>query len=159
MKEIPKKVMSEAIKYGNRIGADCEEWLEENDKIDHYALAKNGFLAGYQEATDGLEELEKENAMLKDRISDTEWNYEQEKIDREWRADEDIIKVRDYFKNHDKTTFEHWAYAYLTNLSDQITALQSQCTEKDQEIERLKKENEYYLKDLKRLDGLYGNLK
>jgi len=45
------------------------------------------------------------------------------------------------------------------NQTNTITALQSQCTEKDQEIERLKKENEYYLKDLKRLDGLYGNLK
>jgi hypothetical protein len=28
------------------------------------------------------------------------------------------------------------AYTYLTNLSNQITALQSQCTEKDKEIER-----------------------
>jgi len=28
---------------------------------------------------------------------------------------EDIIKLRDYFKEHDKTPFEHWAYTFLNN--------------------------------------------
>ena len=57
MSTIPKKVINAAIKYGDRIGNDCDEWLEENDKIDHYALAKNGFLAGYQLASKTIDEL------------------------------------------------------------------------------------------------------
>ena len=90
----------------------------EDDQVNAF---KDGAQYGYQLATDGREELEKEIAELKrDKVY---WQLEaQAKHNANEQLRKELLKANNSYDEQ----------------FNQITALQSQCTEKDQEIERLK---------------------
>ena len=81
MSTIPKDVLEKAIEYGNNIGNDVSELMQNDQKIDPYAITKNAFLAGYQLATDGREELEKEKIKIVEQNQiayDKLWNEKED---------------------------------------------------------------------------------
>ncbi len=73
----------------------------------------------------------------------------QSKQIEELKAENERLKMDNMTHEYNQAEAEKFAPEYKRQIEEPLLA----------EIERLKKENEYYLKDLKRLDGLYGHLK
>ena len=129
MSTIPKDVLEKAIEYGNNIGNDVSELMQNDQKIDPYAITKNAFLAGYQLATDGREELEKEKIKI----------VEQNQIayDKLWNEKEDykqqITALQSSLKEKDEQ-IEDWVKANKILLEVTSTKL----AEKEKDCEELK---------------------
>jgi len=118
MSTIPKEIQEKAITEARRLH-DIRTKYDKMTNPAYYDGAREGFITGYQLATDGREELEKEIADLKLEIQ---------------LSDDSIAE-------HKNT----------------ITALQSQCTEKEKECEKLKADVEHYEKEIEALkSNLYS---
>jgi len=133
MSTIPKAIQDEAEKrfpnlpyISNHPGYTEEEYKQLHSNIsDGIKQRQQDFIAGYQLATDGREELEK---LILEMAADR----------RELASKyNDLVEFKESIEKGDDRYYKQIELE-RKNLLSEITALQSQCTEKDQEIERLK---------------------